>query len=261
MKTSVMISAKRSGGACVAKRLCAAYSHTRSRYGRRLLDRFEVFKQRDQPDRRQFDRRIFPLRLIVLNAHLPIERDQRFGVGGQADLYRQRHARIAVFSGDGVDLVQVEDGGVDGKLIARGDHALADAGRDHRALQNIPIAHRFAQQSLRGAVGLNRGNQGVQLLAQSLIQRKVIFQHGAALLPQFQHLALVAIVVLPHHLGRIAAQVQARGPALPRAGLDRERQQAAIALLQLMRQRRDVIQHFGETLFPFGQRVEFRQQF
>ena len=46
--------------------------------GADVFDRVEVFKQGDQPDRGQFDRRVFPARLLRLDAHLPVERDQRF---------------------------------------------------------------------------------------------------------------------------------------------------------------------------------------
>ena len=181
-----------------------------------VLDRLNVFKQGDQPDRGQFERWIFPPRLLQLGAHLPVERDQRLRLGRQADLHRQRHARIAVFSGDGVDFVHVVDGGIDGKLVTRRNHALLDAGRDDDALENILVSHHLPQQALGSAVRLNGRDQGVQLLAQLLVQRKVIFQHLAPFLPQLKHLLFVAVIVLPQNFRRIAAQMQARRQPLQR---------------------------------------------
>ncbi len=170
--------------------------------GADILDGLDRFKQGDQPDRRQIRRWMLPVRLLQLGAHLPVERDQRLRPGGQADLHRQRHARIAVLARDGVDLVHIVDGRIDGERVPRGDHRLLDARRDDDPLQNILIRHDFAQQALGRAVHLDGRDQGVQLLAKLLVQREVVFKRLAPLLPQLEHLLFVAVVVLPQHFRR-----------------------------------------------------------
>ena len=135
-----------------------------------------------------------------------------------------------------------------------------DARGDDGALQDVPISNHLPQQALRSPVGLDGRYQGMQLLAEAFIQAAVKLQHLAALLAQFEHLVLVAVIMLPQDAGGVAAQVQAGGQTLHGSGIDGERQDAAITLFQLVRQERDVVQQTGKTLVPLRQPLELRDE-
>ena len=135
-----------------------------------------------------------------------------------------------------------------------------DARGDHGALQNVPVSNHLPQQALGSPVGLDGRYQGMQLFAEAFIQSAVKLQHLAALLAQFEHLMLVAVIMLPQDAGGVAAQVQAGGQTLQGSGIDGERQDAAISLFQLVRQERDVVQQTGKTLVPLRQPLELRDQ-
>ena len=99
----------------------------------------------------------------------------------------------------------------------------------------------------------------MQLLAQFLIQRKISFQHGSTLFPKLAHLLFIAVIMLPQNLGRVAAQVQACGQAFDGGGFHRERQDAAIALFQLVSQLGDVVQQLSKTAAALWQPVQLNQ--
>jgi len=156
--------------------------------------------------------------------------------------------------------VHVVDGRVDRERVPRGDQRLLDARGDHHALENVLIAHDLLQQALGRAVCLNVRNQRVQLFAQLFVQRKVILERFAPFLAQLEHFLLVAVVVLPQHLRRVAAQMPACGEPLRARGVEREGQNAAITPLQLVGEPRNGGQQLREALVPLREPVKLRQQ-